>query len=251
MAGGYDQLLTVFSPNGNLFQIEYAMKAVLNSESTAVTIKTPNSVISISQTKLDNVIYKTAFLDETLVSRIFQVTKYIYCTVVGNITDGKALVAKARQEASEFRYNSGIEITTSLLAKRMGDLNQVSTQHAGRRIMGVDLIFMGIDEDNKTNVYKVEPSGRYLGYKATASGKLAQDTEDRITKEFVENRERLDDTNAAMMTAVRALQDAAKLTFTNSDIEGSIMYVEGDKRVYRKLTQDDIDKVLNDIAQSD
>ncbi len=79
--------------------------------------------------------------------------------------DARSQIARARQEAADFRYNNGYEVPVAYLAKRLADISQVYTQHASMRPLGVSMILVGIDEvTGEPNLFKCDPAGYFVGY---------------------------------------------------------------------------------------
>jgi 20S proteasome subunit alpha 1 len=96
-------------------------------------------------------------------------------------------VVQARQEAHKFRYDYGYDMPLATLAKRLADLNQVRTQFAGRRAMGVMMIICSIDDEKGPQLYKVDPAGHYFGFKATAAGAKGQEAMTFLEKKMASN----------------------------------------------------------------
>ena len=84
--------------------------------------------------------------------------------------DARAQVQRTRQEAAQFRYKYGYEINPEALAKRMANINQVYTQKAGMRPLGIAMILIGPDDERGSQVFKIDPAGYYTGYHATSAG---------------------------------------------------------------------------------
>ncbi|CAI9779868.1 unnamed protein product [Fraxinus pennsylvanica] len=94
--GGYDRHITIFSPEGRLFQVEYAFKAVKAAGITSIGDK---------------------LLDQTSVTHLFPITKYLGLLATGMTADARTLVQQARNEAAEFRFKYGYEMPVDILAK--------------------------------------------------------------------------------------------------------------------------------------
>uniref|UniRef100_A0A8C9GYA7 Proteasome alpha-type subunits domain-containing protein n=1 Tax=Piliocolobus tephrosceles TaxID=591936 RepID=A0A8C9GYA7_9PRIM len=80
----YDRQLTIFSPDGNLYQIEYAIKAVKNTNITSIGVKGENCAVIISQKKIaTQYITQDKLLDYNYVTNLYNVTDEIGCSMVG------------------------------------------------------------------------------------------------------------------------------------------------------------------------
>jgi 20S proteasome subunit alpha 1 len=97
---GYDRFITIFSPEGRLYQVEYAFKAVKTEGITSIAIKGKDSVVVVTQKKIPDKLLKPESM-----THMFKITKHIGCCVTGILPDAKARVLRARYEAAEFEFN--------------------------------------------------------------------------------------------------------------------------------------------------
>jgi proteasome alpha subunit len=160
--GAYDRAITVFSPDGRLFQVEYAMELV-NRGATIMGIQCPEGVVLGSEENIEP-------LEEAEYSwKIFKVDEHVGAAIVGLSSDARILIDQARIYAQSNKLTYDEPIDVEVVTKRICDIQQMYTQHAGVRPFGVSLIFGGVDKTG-SHVFGTHPSGTYRGYKATALG---------------------------------------------------------------------------------
>src|SRR4030042_6597712 len=160
--GAYDRAITVFSPDGRLCQVEYAME-LLNRGATILGIQTSDGLVLGSEENIE-------VLEEAGYSwKIFRVDEHIAAAIVGLSSDARILIDQARiyAQSNKLTYDEPIDI--EVVTKRICDIQQMYTQHAGVRPFGVSIIFGGVDKTG-AHVFGTHPSGTYRGYKATALG---------------------------------------------------------------------------------
>lgn len=109
-------------------------------------------------------------LDPTSVTHMYKITDTIGAVQTGHQADARTQVQRVRNEAAEFAYKFGYDMPPEVLAKRVADMNQVYTQHAGMRPYGVTMMLCGMDEVKGPQLFKCDPAGHFLGYKATSAG---------------------------------------------------------------------------------
>jgi proteasome alpha subunit len=183
--GAYDRAITVFSPDGRLFQVEYALETV-NRGATIIGVACPEGVVLGAEEKLE-----TKLQDPDFTLKLFEVDEHLGAAVVGLSSDARILLDQARVYAQSNRlmYDEPIDVET--ITKRVGDIKQLYTQHAGVRPFGVSIIFGGVDKmGNK--VFATHPSGSYRGYKATSVG-IGRETVENILKDDYKEDLTLDD----------------------------------------------------------
>ncbi len=160
--GAYDRAITVFSPDGRLFQVEYAMELV-NRGATIMGIQCAEGVVLGSEENIEP-------LEEAEYSwKIFKVDEHVAAAIVGLSSDARVLIDQARIYAQSNKLTYDEPIDVEVVTKRICDIQQMYTQHAGVRPFGVSLIFGGVDKSG-SHVFGTHPSGTYRGYKATALG---------------------------------------------------------------------------------
>jgi len=241
-SAGYDRHITIFSPEGRLYQVEYAFKAIKSAALTSIGIRGADSCVVITQKKIPD-----KLLDPSSVTHMFSITANIGCVMTGMIADARGQVQRARQEAAEFRYKFGYEIPVAYLAKRVADMSQVYTPHAYMRPLGVSMILIGIDEEVGPQLYMCDPAGSYVGYKACCAGQKDQETRNFLEKKFKSDPKL--DADKAIKMAINALQTVLAEDFKATDIEVAVVSVK-DRR-FRTLRQEEIEEHLTEIAERD
>ena len=193
---GYDRAITVFSPDGRLFQVEYAIETVRRG-ALAVGIRTKDGVvIAVDE--------KTKKLQISKIpQKLFQIDYHIGAAAAGYIPDARVQIDNARffSQSNKLVYDEPVEVET--VAKHLADQCQQYTQYGGARPIGVSLIIGGIDS-NGSVLYLTDPSGAYILYNAIAIGGNADVANEFLEKNYNENMT-FDD---AMMLAISTIQNS-------------------------------------------
>jgi len=184
--GAYDRAITVFSPDGRLFQVEYALETV-NRGATIIGIVSSKGVVLGAEEKIE-----TPLQDTDFTWKIYGVDDHLGAAVVGLGSDARILIDQARIYAQSNRLTYDEPIDVEIMTKRVGDVKQLYTQHAGVRPFGVSIIFGGVDKTG-CRVFTTDPSGSYRGYKAVSVG-IGREIVEGILKEDYRADLSLDDT---------------------------------------------------------
>lgn len=135
--------------------------------------------------------------------------------------DSRALIQRARQKAVNFFHTNGYEIPVEYLAKRMADDNQIYTQHAMKRAFGVVSIFGAVDEESGPQLFRVDPAGHYVGFKACAAGVKEQEATNWLEKRVQELPEA--DERTSLHRAISCLQTVLGTDFRSDELEVAII----------------------------
>ena len=176
---GYDRAITVFSPDGRLFQVEYAIETVRRG-ALAVGIKTENGIIIAVDEKTKKLQRSTS------PQKLFQIDYHIGAAAAGYIPDARVQIDNARffSQSNKLVYDDPVGVDT--VAKHLADQNHQFTQYSGVRPFGVALIIAGIDRKG-TNVYVIDPSGTYNSYSAIAIGTGSDEVNEFLEKNYKDN----------------------------------------------------------------
>jgi len=172
----YDRAITVFSPDGRLFQVEYAKEAV-KMGATALGMVCKDGVILVS---FKNV--QSSLLVPESMRKIFSIDEHISATASGIVGDSRRLIDIARVEAQRHRvtYNEPSRVET--ISKEIGDIMQLYTQYGGARPFGVSLLIGGVDDE--PCLFETEPSGSVVGLNAGAIGRSKKEGEEYLEKYY-------------------------------------------------------------------
>ncbi len=223
---GYDRAITVFSPDGRLFQVEYAREAVKRG-ATAIGVKTKEGVLLVADRRVTS-----KLLEPDTIEKIFIIDDHIGAATSGLVADARILIDRARLEAQINRLTYDEPISVKDLAKRICDFKQQFTQFGGVRPFGVSLLIAGIDE--KPRLYETDPSGALLEYKATAIGAGRNVVMEYFEKEYDDNMS-LDD---AIVKAMIAMGKAIESELTYDGIEVGVIRVED--KMFRILSVEEV-----------
>ncbi len=231
---GYDRGSTIFSPDGRLFQVEYAIEAVKRG-TTAIGVKTSEGCCLAVQKRLH-----TSLVEKEMVKKIFAIDNHIAAAIAGLTADAHVLVNQARIQAQIHRITYNEAITVEALTRRLANLKQMYTQHAGVRPFGVSLLIAGCDEMLGPQLYMTEPSGSYWGYRATAIGSSAPAIIEFLEGEYQEIAPKMEDGN---LLALKALNQVSEGPIDEEMIE--IAVISKENRTIEYLNKQDIAALIN------
>ena len=162
----YDKSLSIFSPEGTLSQVEYALEAVKKGGLSIGMIANKCIIIAAERKAVPKL------QDQRTIRKINRIDAHIAMTFAGIIADSRSLSDYARLQSQSFRYSLDISPTVDNIAKQIAFKMQEYTQKSGVRPFGLSCIIAGFDEGkNEPKLYMTDPSGQVTMWKAGAIGK--------------------------------------------------------------------------------
>ena len=228
---GYDRAITVFSPDGRLFQVEYAREAVKRG-TTSLGLKSKDGVVLIVDKRT-----VSRLVEAKSIEKIFQIDDHIGVATSGLVADARALVERARIESQINKITYNEPILVGGLAKKICDMKQMYTQNGGVRPFGSALIIGGVNGED-VKLFETDPSGALIEYKATAIGSGVQAAVDVFEERYEEDLS-LED---AIDLGLDALYEATEGRTTEDSVE--IAVIEVATQAYRKLSDEEVSKYV-------
>jgi len=220
----YDEASTIFSPDGRLYQVEYAREAVKKG-STTMGFKWNDGVLLLVHKPETSRLVNLRSLE-----KIYRIDDHIACAATGLVADGRHLVEIAREEAqwNRIRYDEPISIKD--LVNILCEYKHMYTSFDGVRPFGTVLLIGGIDDSGK-HLFSTDPSGAYLGYKAICEGKKSIDAMTQFTKNYTSDIS----LNQALELGIQTLKKITKQKLNTEMVEAVVI---SEKDGYHKLSSE-------------
>ncbi|MBI2642801.1 MAG: archaeal proteasome endopeptidase complex subunit alpha [Nitrosarchaeum sp.] len=223
---GYDMTPTMYSPDGRIYQVEYAIETVKRG-TLAIGVCSKEGVIMAVEEK------PRALQTTNVTQKIFQVDYHIGVAAAGYIPDARVQVDNARffSQGNKMTYDESVEVAT--VAKHLADQSHQFTQYSGVRPNGVALIIAGVDQKGES-IYVTDPSGTYVQYAAIAIGAGSDEVNTFLEKHY----------NSEM-----SLSDAASLAIAAINLKAEqkeglnhikMAKVTSDKKIFEKVSESDL-----------
>ena len=232
---GYDRAITVFSPDGRLYQVEYAIETVKRG-TIALAIKTNYGIVFAADEKPR----KLQIVGEP--QKLFKIDQHIGVAAAGYIPDARNQVDNARffSQSSKLVYDEIVSVET--VTKHIADQCQQYTQYAGARPIGVALIIGGIDK-NGNSLFLTDPSGTYVPYNAVAIGANS----DKVT-EFLKKNYKSDMTlDESKMLAIASINMISDEVDDTDHIK--ISEIKSDTKKFEIVNNNDVKKLMDDVKK--
>ncbi|KEG07436.1 putative proteasome alpha 3 subunit [Trypanosoma grayi] len=175
MSSRYDSRTTTFSPEGRLYQVEYAEEAI-SQAGTVVGILTTGGVVLGAEKGQQNSLFDTENMEDKNISgeKMYKITNHLGCSVAGVTSDAYALINYARLSANRHYYTYQEPMAAEDLCRLVCDEKQLYTQYGGVRPFGVSFLLAGWDRHHGYQLYHTDTSGNYNAWRAYAIGQNDQ-----------------------------------------------------------------------------
>ncbi|KAJ2998084.1 hypothetical protein HDV02_004909 [Globomyces sp. JEL0801] len=232
MSRRYDSQTTIFSPDGRLFQVEYALEAISHA-GLALGILAKDGIVLAAEKKTTS-----KLLEVISREKIYKLNDNICCAVAGITSDANNLINHSRLEAQKFLYRYNESIPVEQLVQNLCNLKQ------RLRPFGVSFLFAGWDQDHGFQLYHSDPSGNYSGWKATCVGSNSSNGSSFLKTDYKEDITLKEAKSLAIKVLTKTMDGTSltseKLEFATltRDANGSI--------VFNPYTEKEIDDLLKE-----
>ncbi len=231
----YDRASTVFSPDGRLFQVEYALQAI-QMGGTAVAVTYDTGIVFVAYRNLP----VSSLAEAGSIEKSFAIDSGLGCVTAGLIADSRVLVEYLRVEAQRHRITYGEAAPYGLLGHSLGTLLQQFTQFGGTRPFAVSLLLGGFN-GRAPGLVELDPSGATIGWKAYAIGRnrraVADYLEEKVSDKLTED--------AAFKLAVQAVAEGSPTPFQPEALDAAILEPES---ALRRLPTADVARRVQGLS---
>jgi len=224
---GYDMTPTMYSPDGRIYQVEYAIETVKRGAIAIGLQSRDGAVIAVEEKSRDLQV-------EDITQKIFQVDDHIGIAAAGYIPDARILVDNARffSQSNKLTYDESVDIET--VAKHLADQAHQFTQYSGVRPFGVALIIAGVDKKG-ARIFVTDPSGTYVPYAAVAIGGDSDEVTDFLEKNYKKEMS-MDDAMSLAISAINLKSD-------ENDVKDIRMSrIKTDTKLFEKVSNEELAK---------
>ncbi len=232
---GYDMTPTMYSPDGRIYQVEYAMETVKRG-TLAIGVCSKEGVLIAVEEK------PRTLQTKNITQKIFQVDFHIGIAAAGYIPDARIQVDSARffSQGNRMTYDESVEVRT--VAKHLADQSHQFTQYGGVRPNGVSLIIAGIDQGGES-IYVTDPSGTFVQFAAVAIGAGADDANEFLEKHY----------NSDMSINDAASLAIAAINLKNEQKDGiddiKMAKITTEAKVFEKVSESDLKNYSQNVSK--
>jgi proteasome alpha subunit len=230
----YDRGITIFSPDGRLYQVEYAREAVKRG-TASVGVRTEDGVVIAADRHA-----RSPLIERDSIEKIHEIDSHVGVASAGHVADARQLIDVARRQAQVNRLRYDEPASVESLTKEITDYIQQYTQTGGARPFGVALLVAGI-EDGEPRLFETDPSGTPYEWQAVAIGGSREDIQSFLEEEYAEGM----DLEGGIELALRALASVNEDGLDATGVDIATIDVESEQ--FEKLAEDDIAERLEEF----
>mmetsp|Transcript_16546 Transcript_16546/g.36582 ORF Transcript_16546/g.36582 Transcript_16546/m.36582 type:complete len:263 (-) Transcript_16546:147-935(-) len=238
----YDRGVNTFSPEGRLFQVEYAIEAI-KLGSTAVGVNTKEGVVIAVEKRVTS-----PLVEPSSIEKILEIDSHVGCAMSGLTADARTLIDHARAEAQNhwFTYNEKMPVESCVhaisdLALDFADSSDGQRKRIMSRPFGVALLVAGVDDDGVPVLFNTDPSGTYTRFKAAAIGSASEGATSMLQEQYKEDLT-LDQAVELAMVVLRQVMEE-KLSARNVEL-GSVAAADKKFKIY---TTPQMEEIINNL----
>ncbi|CAH8558761.1 unnamed protein product [Heterobilharzia americana] len=239
MARRYDTRTTIFSPEGRLYQVEYAMEAVGHAGTCLGVVAKDGIVLAAEKRFINNLLDETVFSE-----KIYKINDDIACAVAGITADATVLINEMRLIAQRYLLSYQEPMPVEQLVCHICDLQHGYTMYGGRRPFGVSMLFIGWDKRYGYQLYQTDPSGNFLGWNATCIG-----SNSTAAGSILEQDYNADATvEEATKLCVKVLYKTMTMSkLTSEKVEIGVLQRRNEKTYVRLINQSEVDTLIKTV----
>ncbi|PFX17261.1 proteasome subunit alpha type-4-like [Stylophora pistillata] len=242
MSRRYDTRTTIFSPEGRLYQVEYAMEAVGHA-GICLGILANDGIVLAAERRNTNKLLDEVFSSE----KIYKLHDDLACSVAGITSDANVLTNQLRLIAQRYLLQYQEPIPCEQVVSSLCDVKQAYTQFGGLRPFGVSILYVGWDKHYGYQLYQSDPSGNYSGWKATCIGNNSVAAVSMLKQEYKEDEMELKD---ALKLAVKVLDKTLDITkLTPDKVEMSTLTRENGITSIKILKAAEVEALIKEHEQ--
>ena len=231
----YDRGITIFSPDGRLYQVEYAREAIKRG-TASVGVRTADGAVLAADRQV-----QSSLVEQQSIEKLHRIDDHIAVASAGHVADARQLVDFAREQAQVNRLRYDEPIGVESLAKEVTDYIQRYTQSGGVRPFGVALAMAGVDPDGTPHLFETDPSGTPYEWQA-----LAIEADRDGMQEYLEaHYEEGVDLEGGIELALGALAAANDGGITAEEV--GIATIDAESESFRDLASEEVEEYIEEF----
>ncbi|CAI9727520.1 proteasome subunit alpha type-4 [Octopus vulgaris] len=237
MARRYDSRTTIFSPEGRLYQVEYAMEAIGHAGSCLGILATDGVLLAAERRNVNKLLDEVSYSE-----KIYKLHDDMACSVAGITSDANVLTNELRLIAQRYLLQYAEPMPCEQVVSALCDIKQSYTQFGGKRPFGVSILYMGWDKHYGFQLYQSDPSGNYGGWKATCIGNNSASAVSMLKQEYKEAGITLEE---ALSLAIKVLSKTLDMTkLTSEKVEIAKLTRENDETKIKILPASYVEELI-------